>query len=926
MERGHAGADVVSFDTNPIVERQTLKQCMERCEAEPACSAIAMQDTTDNHSPTCWLRANVTLAVCSHDWRDFNMFFRPEGGSPVPKYGLETAPNQFITYPSMNCFLGSGADYAVPDQDFLGGHMDQASCEAACLNTPNCEGIVLHDTRDASRPTCHLRSNIVMGDCRTDEEYFNLVVLHRGPWGVAGNSSSTSSGPLSSTPGPTSSTPGPTSSASTTPTAPDLGNSSAAPTTTSSSTSGSGNESSGSNTSTTSSAPGFPTAWASMSSTNCYIGRGAQSLIAPDLDPVPQHQSMEGCKRLCMEQATCQGLVMDDDGNGDNPNCWLRRDIELANCEKVHNYNIWLKPASGVKGKFDWYGLSGLRCDPGFGANDARPGGGAVPQHLQLGNCEDECTKISDCEAVMWYDSKDGYTPNCFLRKDLDLTACVVDPETNMRVRSANLPDEYKPKEPEEFWKKSNGPWKVVVASLCDAGGGSPVSVPGYDPMQGHMSLNDCEKGCLGEVDCMGIMMKDTKNGVDDNCWLRADVQISQCEADDLFTMWLKPVATSSAAADPEWYSFAGKNCHPGKGGDLVVEGEHAYPSRLTTKECQEVCDTTDGCEGVVWHDTKDATTPNCHLRKNIDISKCDDIPAFDLRIKPQFATTALKLDPTGGSPSGNSGINAAGLADEAWPTQSATNCFKGKGAENLVEVDLDPVHGHKLLKECVWECAQRSECEGIIMHDTQGNHDNCWLRKNLDLDACETGDQVDRFTLWVKPTSPVAEPGMWMSHPGINCFPGSGAEYAIPGQDVLPQHLALQDCEAQCQTTTGCEGIIWHDTMDGNRYNCYLRKNIFIDECREESAFNLRLKGPSQPGRLFLTHRERSILPTKVVVPSTTWYMVGLCFAMVPLASFARNRFQAKDAQRRVVLFGTDEGSESDSPAMDSQDRLIRH
>lgn len=77
------------------------------------------------------------------------------------------------------------------------------------------------------------------------------------------------------------------------------------------------------------------------------------------------------------------------------------------------------------------------------------------------------------------------------------------------------------------------------------------------------------------------------------------------------------------------------------------------------------------------------------------------------------------------------------------------------------------PAHVHSTSPPCA-----RGRAQGIIMHDTQGNHDNCWLRKNLDLDACETGDQVAR--------SPLRFTALW---PPI-CWPAIGP-YATLGTTI---------------------------------------------------------------------------------------------------------------------------------------------
>eukprot|EP00429_Kryptoperidinium_foliaceum_P053769 CAMPEP_0176076104 /NCGR_PEP_ID=MMETSP0120_2-20121206/38042_1 /TAXON_ID=160619 /ORGANISM="Kryptoperidinium foliaceum, Strain CCMP 1326" /LENGTH=324 /DNA_ID=CAMNT_0017409817 /DNA_START=15 /DNA_END=989 /DNA_ORIENTATION=+ len=182
QQNGYFGAVAVARGMNPIHEHLTVEQCMDRCSMEPDCTAVLMQDTRDDHRPTCFLRRDVNIHYCSHDWSDFNMFLRPKGRVVKPRFGLEFRNHQWVTFPNVNCYPGRGADYVADGQDHLPGHLSLKDCETECLSKPNCEAMIWQDTRDGVRPTCRLRRNIVWSECTDGGGVFNMIVLHRGPW------------------------------------------------------------------------------------------------------------------------------------------------------------------------------------------------------------------------------------------------------------------------------------------------------------------------------------------------------------------------------------------------------------------------------------------------------------------------------------------------------------------------------------------------------------------------------------------------------------------------------------------------------------------------------------------------------------------------------------------------------------------------
>lgn len=66
-----------------------------------------------------------------------------------------------------------------------------------------------------------------------------------------------------------------------------------------------------------------------------------------------------------------------------------------------------------------------------------------------------------------------------------------------------------------------------------------------------------------------------------------------------------------------------------------------------------------------------------------------------------------------------------------------------------------------------------------------------------------QTPNEVGDHTVWVKPNLPMVSPDMWRSIPGINCFPGQGGDFAVPGPLSQPSAISATS------TALGFRGIV---------------------------------------------------------------------------------------------------------------------
>mmetsp|Transcript_53436 Transcript_53436/g.105405 ORF Transcript_53436/g.105405 Transcript_53436/m.105405 type:complete len:343 (+) Transcript_53436:171-1199(+) len=270
---------------------------------------------------------------------------------------------------------------------------------------------------------------------------------------------------------------------------------------------------------------------------------------------------------------------------------------------------------------------------------------------MQLRECEEKCIDTSGCQAIVWHDTKDPHTENCYLRKNVKIAECNKNQAFNLRILN---PEYVRPQTtsssttPTTTLAKTtlppvhaSGRWPTIAGKFCQNGaGGVSIAAPGYNPYHIHQLLVHCQALCNQQADCNAIVMRDVQSGQQANCWLFTQIDWANCQADESAAVWYKPGA--QYPANVEWMSYAAKNCYEGRGGSYAVPNQDVVPGHQTLKECQGVCNSIVDCEAFVWHDTKDSVTSNCYLRKNIAVGDCETTQAFNLRIKKSYALKKL--------------------------------------------------------------------------------------------------------------------------------------------------------------------------------------------------------------------------------------------------------------------------------------------
>jgi len=365
-------------------------------------------------------------------------------------------------------------------------------------------------------------------------------------------------------------------------------------------------------------------------------------------------------------------------------------------------------------------------------------------------------------------------------------------------------------------------PWKAGAAISCYPGHGADnVSQAGFNPVPGHLSLQDCQHHCEFMAECDAFLMADTSDGATsdgagDNCFLYRNIDATKCEIDPHKNMWLKPGVRRQYDDQWSWLSYASTNCFPGRGAELVIDD--VLPRHLTLLECEGQCLATQGCEAVVWRETRSASDPNCHLRKAVRRSECLVDAASNLRVLQRYADPEPALTP--------------------WPTIASVFCSKAYGGVSLP--DFDPVLGYLSLAQCQELCRERNECSAIVMVDVQdARANNCWLYRSIDLGECLT---MADAAVWLKPRVRREDSEQWLSYAGLDCFPTMGAEYAVASVDTLEGDWDLKGCEHQCLMNIDCEAIVWQQNEYSSRRDCRLRRSVIPEDCEVHPAFSLRI------------------------------------------------------------------------------------
>merc|ERR1719362_1034476 len=314
-----------------------------------------------------------------------------------------------------------------------------------------------------------------------------------------------------------------------------------------------------------------------------------------------------------------------------------------------------------------WRHLEGRNCWEGNGASDLEANSSLSGQHT-LSFCIDACQATSECEALIMQRRDDKYMGPCWLRKNVQVASCGRDPHYGLWLRGEPTPDE--PAGVPDVSGSSlvaktlSKVWEYHPGRNCWTGHGAlPVSAG--DPANGSVSVPQCQSTCEETPECGGIIVSGSFPG---KCWLRKKVEVSACQQNSMYTLWLR-------APSWEWARRDNTNCYNGRGARWLP----GSAARMSIEQCQAACLQQERCRGFVVEREAAGKSGPCFLRADIKLDECEVNDAYVMwfmgvrgtsttleattssALATSRVTTAATTPATTGS--SNSPVNADGFA-----------------------------------------------------------------------------------------------------------------------------------------------------------------------------------------------------------------------------------------------------------------------
>jgi len=163
-----------------------------------------------------------------------------------------------------------------------------------------------------------------------------------------------------------------------------------------------------------------------------------------------------------------------------------------------------------------WEQHRGTDCYEGKGGQPLSPD--PFYNSLSLAQCQAACDQDSACKGVI---RKAGeQTGICYRRRGIQLANCVKDSTWDLFIKRES--------------NTGGKGWKEEAGLDCYAGRGGLSIQP--DPFSNNLALGDCRAACDARPACQGIV-----TGTSGQCYLRTQLELSQCVRDPKWTLHLAP-------------------------------------------------------------------------------------------------------------------------------------------------------------------------------------------------------------------------------------------------------------------------------------------------------------------------------------------------------------------------------------------------
>eukprot|EP00930_Biecheleria_cincta_P063675 TRINITY_DN4920_c0_g1_i13.p1 TRINITY_DN4920_c0_g1~~TRINITY_DN4920_c0_g1_i13.p1 ORF type:complete len:863 (-),score=135.49 TRINITY_DN4920_c0_g1_i13:198-2786(-) len=227
--------------------------------------------------------------------------------------------------------------------------------------------------------------------------------------------------------------------------------------------------------------------------------------------------------------------------------------------------------------------------------------------------------------------------------------------------------------------------FEKVPHKNCYAGHGATPIAGSYHYVS--LSHGECQNKCQETFGCQGFVVHNGANSAEGNCWLLKDMNIAACDSNPDYDVWIAGghadyAAPMSSRPAPGFQKFPYKNCYTDHGA-TPIPGSYHFVS-LSHGECQNKCQETYGCQGLVVHNGAMSAQGHCWLLKDMNIAACESNPDYDVWIaeghaeQPVLPIGQVKIF-----------VGASSVPHKCIPIRSDAQCNSDAG--NIGRTDKDP-------------------------------------------------------------------------------------------------------------------------------------------------------------------------------------------------------------------------------------------
>jgi len=303
----------------------------------------------------------------------------------------------------------------------------------------------------------------------------------------------------------------------------------------------------------------------------------------------------------------------------------------------------------------------------------------------------------------------------------------------------------------------------------------------------------------------------------------------------------------------------ATKCSKPSSGRVIVEVAATETAGRPLLSACKSRCKANLSCEGFIVHDNGDGFGAACRLLANIDIVLCEKDEHHNLWLNPTYVSSVKGV--------------------VSWLSFVGRKCSPGHGVGRA----LSGRWAHESLADCEKTCENTDGCEAVFWRGaTNMSSERCDLRSEVDVDACEKGEEPVDVRVVLRAAASTRAPSTpapstrapsTMPRPALRTSvasglpPGaswpilSGLDCRAAAAGASHGHWSIRECLRECAESADCVGVAMKD--DGS---CSLRVRANATRCAKASDWSvwLRPRGLSAAVEDWVAHASTRCDPEK--------------------------------------------------------------